>query len=101
VGRNVATLRFRQASFLEEDRYNVITGDVKRYFDCVKDYLRTIPSVFVWNVDETRIGSPKKRQVPIVIISARTAAGLVTVPESRGDSQLRLLTTISPVGDSM
>jgi hypothetical protein len=46
MGLNMTIFRLRQATFLEEDRHGVIANDVTRYFDCVKDHLGTISSMF-------------------------------------------------------
>jgi hypothetical protein len=99
MGHSVATLSLRQATFLEKDRHNVIADNGQRYFVRVKVHLRTVLSVAVWNADEMRIRVPKKQQVPTVIISASTGPGLITVSESRDDSQLTLLTPTSALCD--
>jgi hypothetical protein len=88
--RNVDTLALREASFLEKDRHNVITDDLKRYFHCVESQIRTVPSPFAWNTDETRVGAPTKQQAPRVIIAAHTGPEVITVPEIRDDSRLAL-----------
>jgi hypothetical protein len=66
----------------------------------VAGQLKAIPSPFVWNVDETRVGCPKKTTRPGVIISINTKPGSFTVPEERDDTQLTLLTAIAAFGDS-
>jgi hypothetical protein len=53
----------------------------------------------VWNVDETRIGCPKRIAQLEVIAATNTKPGSVTVPEERDDAQLTLLTVISAFGD--
>jgi hypothetical protein len=99
--RSLATLRLRQVTFLEENCHNIIVDDIKLYFDCVKHHLQTIPSVFIWTANEARVGSPKKQQVLVLIVSVSTGPGLITVPESRLDSQLTLLIAISRFTDSI
>jgi hypothetical protein len=101
VVRNSGTLTLRQATYLEEDRHTVVADDLKRYFDCAANHLQTIPSQFVWNPDETRVGAPKKQKAPRVTVSVETGPEPITVPESRDDSQLTLLTAISAFGDSI
>jgi hypothetical protein len=56
--------------------------------------------VLTWNSNEARLGSPKKQSASIVIVSASSGLGLVTVPGSRDDSQLTLLVAIYAFGDS-
>jgi hypothetical protein len=68
VERNSATLILRQATYLGQDRHAVVADDLKRYFDCASHHLKTIPSQFVWNADETRVGAPKKQKAPRVIV---------------------------------
>jgi hypothetical protein len=63
--------------------------------------LKDIPSLFVWNPDETRIESPKKQGPPHVIIVKDTPPGTTTVAAVRDDAQLILLTAISVFSDSV
>jgi hypothetical protein len=100
IERNTEKLALRQVVFLEEDRHNLNPNDVKAYFDCFRTQPAVVPSLFVSDADETRVGAPKKRQLPSVIVSAQTVPGHITVPETLGDSQLTLLTAISAFGDS-
>jgi hypothetical protein len=69
-------------------------------FDTVADQLKAIPSPFAWNVDEARLGCPKRIAQPEVIVATNPKPGSVTVPEERNDAQLTLLTAISAFGDS-
>jgi hypothetical protein len=101
VEQKAGTLTLGQATCLEEDRHTVVADDLKRYFDCAANHLQTIPSQFVWNPDETRVGAPKKQKAPRVIVSIQTGPEPITVPEIRDDSQLTLLTAISAFGDSI
>jgi hypothetical protein len=101
VERNADVLAIRQATLLEEDRHNVSPDDLRNYFDSVARRLKTIPSPFVWNADETRVGAPKKLQPPQVIVSSKSGPEPITVPAIRDDSQLTLLTAISAFGDSI
>jgi hypothetical protein len=100
VERNTEKLALRQAVFLEKDRYNVNSNDVKAYFDRCRTQLAMIPFPFVSNADETQVGAPKKRQPLRVLVSAQTGPGHITVPETRDDPQLTLLTATSAFGDS-
>jgi hypothetical protein len=63
-------LAFCQATFLEADRQHLNPDEIGVDFDCCKDQLKTIPSMFVWNADETRVGAAKKQQAPNVIMSS-------------------------------
>jgi hypothetical protein len=101
MGRDVATLPVHQATFLEGDRHKAVVDGIKRYFDCAKSRLRTVPSMAAWNADQTRFGPTKKRQVPILIISASTRSEIITPRENRDHPQLTLLTAISALGDSI
>jgi hypothetical protein len=71
---------------------------LKRYFETFDSHLKKVPSLFVWNADETRIGSPKKQHTPLVIVSKDTRPETTTVPAARDDAQLTLLTAF---GDSI
>jgi hypothetical protein len=85
---------------LEKDRHDVSPDEVRSYFDTVAGQLKAIPSPFVWNVDEMKVGCPKRIVQPEGIVATNTKPGSVTVPEERNDVQLTLLTTISAFGDS-
>jgi hypothetical protein len=98
MGHNIATLNLHQAIFREEDIHDGITDDTKRYFDQAQNRMRTFPSTVVGNTDQTKVGSLKRQQVVIITIFIGTGPGLVTVPESRDDSQITLPTTISAFG---
>jgi hypothetical protein len=54
----------------------------------------------MWNMDETRVGCPKRIAQPEVIFATNTKPGSVMVPKERDDAQLTLLTVISAFGDS-
>jgi hypothetical protein len=101
VDRNSEVFTFQQAISLEKDRHDVSSDDLKRYFEAMMVHLRTVPSIFVWNADETRVGAAKKQTRPEVIVDARTQAGTVTIAQERDDSQLTMLTAISAFGDSL
>jgi membrane-anchored protein YejM (alkaline phosphatase superfamily) len=60
-----------------------------------------VPSLFVWNADETRVRISKKHIVPDVIVAKQTPPGTVTIAEEHDDSQMTLLTGISAFGDSI
>jgi hypothetical protein len=94
VERNAKQFTLHQAIFLETDRHTVNPDEIRTYFNCCKDQLKTIPSVFVWNTAETQVGTPN------VIVSSPTGSEPITVPKIRDDSQLTLLTTISTFSDS-
>jgi hypothetical protein len=81
--------------FVKQPFLKRIADNVKHYFDCVKDHLPTVLSMFVWNADEARVGASKTQQVPVVTVSASTSLGLITVPDSRDDCHLIHLTDIS------
>jgi hypothetical protein len=81
--------------------HNAVADGMKGDFDCVKSHTRTVLSMVVWSADQTRAGSPKKRQVPIVTMAARTGLELATARENRDHSQLTLLRVISALGASV
>jgi hypothetical protein len=86
---------------LEKERHEVSEQDIKSYFDAIVLHLQTIPSLFIWNADETRVGTPKKGSPPEVIVAKDTEPRSVTVANERDDSQLTLSTAISAFGDSI
>jgi hypothetical protein len=59
VERHEAELAVQKASVLERSRHEVAPGDVKRHFDGLRAERRSIPSFFIYNVDETQINLPK------------------------------------------
>jgi hypothetical protein len=63
--------------------------------------LQNVPSLFVWNTDETRIGISKKDIAPDVIVAKQTPRGTVTIAEENDESQMRFLTGISAYGGSI
>jgi hypothetical protein len=85
---------------LEKERHNVSEEDLRNYFDTVSIQLERVPSFFVWDAHETRVGISKKFASPQVIVAQQTRARTVTVPKERYDSQLTMLTAISTFGDS-
>jgi hypothetical protein len=100
VQRQQERLCAQKAKILDKERHDVSPDDVRRYFQTLDGQLKSIPSAFVWNADETRVGCPKKSSAPEVIVAANTRPGSVTIPEVRDDAQLTLLTAISAFGDS-
>jgi hypothetical protein len=93
-------LCFHNAWVLEKDRHDVSPDEVRSYFETVAGQLKAIPSPFVWSVDETRVGCPKRIAQLEIIVATNTKPGFIMVREERGDAQLTLLTTISAFGDS-
>jgi hypothetical protein len=88
--RHKEQLCFQKAQLLDKDRHDVSPDEVRNYFDTVAGQLKAIPSPFVQNVDETRVGC-----------STDTKPGSITVPEKQDDAQLTLLTAISAFRDSI
>jgi hypothetical protein len=100
VMRHTEQQCFQKARVLEKDRHDISPDEVRSYFDTVAGQRKAIPSPFVWNMDETRVGCPQRIAQPEVIVATNTKPGSVTVPEERDDVQLTLLTAISAFGDS-
>jgi hypothetical protein len=98
--RHNEQLDFQKARVLEKDRQDVSPDEVRGYFDTVAGQLKAIPSPFVWDVDGTRFGCPKRIAQPEIIVATDTKPSSVTVPEQRDDAQLTLLTAISAFEDS-
>ena len=101
VERHNQKLALQQAILMEKARHDVSADDLKLYFTHLSEHMQKVPSPFVWNADETRIGAPKKQRAPEVIVAKETRPGTTTVPEERDDTQLTLLTAISAFGDSI
>jgi hypothetical protein len=93
-------LCFQKARVLEKDRHDASSDEVRSYFNTAAGQFKAIPSPFVWNVDEARVGCPKRIAQPEVIVATNTKPGSITVPEERDDAQLTLLTAISAFGVS-
>jgi hypothetical protein len=98
VSRHSQILAVQRARYLKKDHHNVSADDIMVYFDSISVQLTSIPSVFFWNSDETRVGSAKHMSPPEVIVASGTKPGSVTIPEVRDDPQLTLLTAISAFG---
>jgi hypothetical protein len=84
--RHKEQLCFQKVRVLEKDRHDVSPDEVRSYFDTVAGQLKAIPSPFVWNVDATTVGCPKRVAQPEVIVVTNTKPGSVTVPEERDDA---------------
>jgi hypothetical protein len=65
------------------------------YFEARAIHLQKVPSLFVWNADETRVGKPTKQEDPDVTVSAITKTGTVMMAEECDNSQLTVPTDIS------
>jgi hypothetical protein len=91
---------FQKTRVLKKGRHDVSPDELKSYFDTVAGQLKAIPSPFVWNVDETVVGCPKRIAQPEVIVATNMKPSYVTVLEEWDDVQLTLLTAISAFGDS-
>jgi hypothetical protein len=98
--RHKEQLYFRKARILEKDRHDVSPDEVRSYFGTVAGQFKAIPSPFVRNLDETRVGCLKRIAPPEVIVAINTKPGSVTVPEERDDAQLTRVTVIPAFGDS-
>jgi hypothetical protein len=53
----------------------------------------------MWDMDETRVGCPKRIAHPEVIVATNRKPDSVRVPEERNNVQLTLFTAISAFGD--
>jgi hypothetical protein len=90
VEHNESKLALQETVSIEKERHEISVDDLKRYFPTVDSSLKKVPSLFVWNGNETRIGSPKKQHIPLVIVSKDTRPGTTTVPAARDDAQLKI-----------
>jgi hypothetical protein len=71
---------------LEKERNEISKDDLNRYFDAVTIQLQNVPSLFIWNADETRLGISKKHVAPDVIVAKQAPPGTVTITEEHDDS---------------
>jgi hypothetical protein len=85
---------------LDPGRHFVDPKEVSRYFRELEEIVADIPSLFIWNVDETRVGSPKKGIIPTVIVSPKTNPKSLTISQYKDDAQLIMVAAISAFGDS-
>jgi hypothetical protein len=60
VQRRKQRLCLQMAKVLEEAWHDVSPDDIKQYFETLSVQIRSIPSKFLWNADETRVRCPKK-----------------------------------------
>jgi hypothetical protein len=86
VLRQKEQLCFQKARVLEKNRHNASPDEVRSFFDTVAGQLKAIPSPFLWNMDGTRVGCPKRIAQPEVILATNTKPGFVTVPEEQDDA---------------
>jgi hypothetical protein len=86
---------------MEKKRHEVSADDLDCYFETVGVSLKDVPSFFLWNADETRIGSPKKQCPPNVIVARDTSPETTTLAALRDDAQLTTFMAISAIGDSI
>jgi hypothetical protein len=86
---------------MEKKRHEVSADDLERHFKTAGAHLKKVPLLFLWNVDETRIGPPKKQRPPPVIVAKDTPPGTTSVAVVRDDAQLTRLTVISAFGGSV
>jgi hypothetical protein len=100
VKRNNNVLTIRPLNLLEKERHNVSEEDLRNYVDTMSIRFEKIPSLFVWNADETRVGTSKKCASPQVIVAKQTQPRTVTVAKGCDDSQLTIRTAISAFADS-
>jgi hypothetical protein len=96
VQRQKQRLCLQTAKIFEKDWHDVSPDDIKQYIETLSVQIKSIPSAFVWNTDETRVGCSNKTSPPEVIIAINTKPGSVTIPEVR----LTRLAAISAFGDS-
>jgi hypothetical protein len=101
VEHNADKLGLHEVVLLEEARQQVSADDLMPYFDDIATHLNGVPSLFVWNADATRIGSPKKQHAPQVIALMDTPPRTTTIAAMRDDAQMTLLTAILAFGDSI
>jgi hypothetical protein len=101
IKRNGETFTKQTAILSEKERREVSEQNIKSYSDAIVLHLQKVPSVFVWDAAETRVGSAKRRSSPEVIAAKDIQPGSVIVADERDDGQLTLLTAISAFGDSI
>jgi hypothetical protein len=63
------TLTVQQALQMEEERHEISEDDWNRYSDAATTRLQNVPSLFVWNADETGVGISKKHVAPDVLVA--------------------------------
>jgi hypothetical protein len=85
VMRHQEQLCFQKATVLEKDQHDVSPDEIKRYLDTVGDQVKSIPLPFLWTVNETRAGCPKKIALPEVFVASNMKFSSVTVTEARDD----------------
>jgi hypothetical protein len=76
---NKDKLAVQETVLMEKERRAVSADDLERHFEAVGVHLKDVPLLFVWNADETKIGSPKKQRPPQVIFVKETPPGTTTV----------------------
>jgi hypothetical protein len=71
-----------------------------RAMDGRRNRIQWTPSPFVWNVDETRVGCPKKCISSKVIVSPKAGPGCVESLQVKDDAQLAPVAAISAFGNA-
>jgi hypothetical protein len=54
---------------VQKERREMSADDLEHYFETVGLHLKDVPSLFAWNADETRSGSPKRQRPSHVIVA--------------------------------
>jgi hypothetical protein len=75
IKRNGEALKKQTAKLLEKERDEVSEQHSKSHSDAIVLHLQKVPSLFAWNADETRLGSPKRLSPPEVIVAKDTQPG--------------------------
>jgi hypothetical protein len=65
-------LTFQQGRLLEKESHEISEDDLNRYFNAVATQLQNVPSLLLWNIDETRVRISKKHVAPDVIVAKQT-----------------------------
>jgi hypothetical protein len=99
VQRHEEHLKILPARVLDQQRQFLNVNDVVAYFNAIENAIYGVPSPFVWNIDETRVGKPKRTEPPNVIVAKETRPDAVTISFPLDDAQLTLVAGISAFGD--
>jgi hypothetical protein len=70
----------------------------EKYCGSITTLFENMPSLFIWNVDEAKVGCPRKTHYPRVIVSIGAAHGAVSTAMPKLEAQMTMVAAISALG---
>jgi hypothetical protein len=99
IARHDDKLKTVSAKVLPPERHFIERRDVELYFGTMATVSQNIPSHFIWNEDETRVGTTKQPNSQTVIVATTTTTDSITYPSMDDSAQMSLIQSISVYGE--